>query len=102
MWLRAAAEEAVQGSSDSQPVIVALISALSAVVVAAFGALVALARRDSTSTTASPPVPDSRYGERVAVLEQRAEDSDQRDALQDRRLEALERHLDRRNPDWRP
>lgn len=101
MWLRAA-EDVVQSGSDSTPVIVALVSTLGGVIASALAAVVALARRDTTSTTASPPVPDSRYGERVAVLEQRAEDSDTRDNVQDQRLNAIERHLDRHDPDWRP
>jgi hypothetical protein len=39
--------------------------------------------------------------ERTAVLSARADDSDERDEAQDRRLDVLERHLDRDNPNWR-
>jgi hypothetical protein len=38
--------------------------------------------------------------ERVAVLERRADDSDDRDEVQDRRLDQIEDRLDLDNPRW--
>jgi hypothetical protein len=37
----------------------------------------------------------------IGQLHQRANDNDERDDWQDKRLNAIERHLDDRNPDWR-
>lgn len=107
MWLWAAAEDAAQGGSDSTPVIVALVSALGGVIASALAAVVALARRDPP---AAPVVPsgDPKHGERIAVLEQRAHDNDDRDNLQDiehrshvARLDDVERYLDHTDPEWR-
>lgn len=95
MWWTAAAEPS---ADPSQPIVVALISALGGVVAAAFAALVSIARReDRNEPTATPSL-----GERTAVLERRALDNDERDDLQDHRIESVERFLDRRHPDWRP
>jgi hypothetical protein len=79
-------------SDPSQPIVVALISALGGVIAAAFAALVSLARRESRNEQqyGTPPL-----GERTAVLEQRANDSDEQLDLQDRRIDVGERRLDR-------
>lgn len=99
MWLVAAD---VAGG-DSQPIIVALISALGAVVVAVVGALVNLARKENNRPDAVPadlPFRDHVIGE-LAVARQRDDDNDERDEVQDRRLDQIERHLDIDNPSWR-
>lgn len=102
MWQIAAA---AVGGDSSQPIIVALISALGGVLVAVVGGLITVARREmgEGSGGSRPPL-----NERVAVLERRANDSDDRDAMQDRRLKTgeerqddVERFLDRSHPDWR-
>lgn len=98
MWVVHAAD--VVSSDPSQPIVVALISALGGVVTAAFAALVSLARRESKDPPAASGIPS--HGERIAVLERRAEDNDERDDIQDHRLETIERALDRNHPDWRP
>lgn len=113
------AAEAPRIVTDSSPIIVALISALSGVVVAAIGAVVALARRGSDQTTASPPGPgataDPKLPERVAVLEDWRKTIQPADAIHDKRLDKVEhrtegvaggleeiRHaLDRHLPGWR-
>jgi hypothetical protein len=97
----------VAGTDPSQPIVVALISALGGVIVAAFGALVTLARRDSNrDEPAAPNVPP--IGERTAVLERRASDSEERDDMQDRwlkhidtRVERIERRLNHDDEEWR-
>lgn len=104
MWNLLAAD--VPGSESSQPLIIALISALSGIVVAAFGSLVALAKREG-STPASHNTDDDRANprggnERTAVLEQRADDTDDRDEVQDLKIEAILRFLDRKFDGWRP
>lgn len=102
MWAVAAD---VVTSDPSQPIVVALISALGGVIVAAFGALVTLARRESNKDEprSVPPV-----GERVAVLEQRANDHDDAENVQDRwlkrldgRVQRLEGRLNRDDEEWR-
>lgn len=98
MWLASATANVVAG--DSQPIIVALISALGGVLVAVVGGLVSLARRESRDQGGMANVPP--HGERIAVLEQRAEESEDRDDMQDRRLNGIERYLDRQDGDWRP
>lgn len=86
------------GGESSQPIIVALISALGGVMVAVVTGLVAIARRESNDRR---PPDTPTLGERAAVLERRAEDNDQRDDLQDHRLDTVERYLYRSDPDWR-
>lgn len=95
-WVIAAANVA---PSDQQPIIVALISALGGVLVAVIGGLVAVARRESPERT-PPNVPS--LGERTAVLERRAQDADEWKDVQEHRLDAVERYLDRRDSRWRP
>jgi hypothetical protein len=94
------------GPGDQSPIIVALISALGGVLVAVIGGLISVARRESADRQhqAAPP----SLGERTAVLERRAEDSDEWKDLHDRRmnngerrLERIERHLSDRDPRWR-
>lgn len=70
-------------------------------------------RAERNSTTASPPAPAAggdvtRHAERIAVVEHRADDNDDRDDMQDRtlralddRVELLERYHDHRDPNWR-
>jgi hypothetical protein len=98
VWLVIAAADVAPG--DQSPIIVALISALGGVLVAVIGGLISVARRESADRQhqAAPP----SLGERTAVLERRAEDNDERDDMQDHRLEYIERALDRNHPDWRP
>lgn len=101
VWIHAAAADVPAGES-TQPLIIALISALAAVVVGAFSALVGLSKRE-TSYNADDDRANPRGGnERTAVLEQRANDADDRDDIQDRKIEAIMRFLDRTWPDWRP
>lgn len=94
MWIDyltvlSAADPAPQVVTDSSPIIVALISALSGVVVAAIGAVVALARRGSDQAAAQPSV-----GERVAVLEDWRHAVREADDIHDRRLDYSEEVLE--------
>lgn len=65
------------------------------------------ARFERTPTTTSPAQPASSDATSISLakdigqLDQRADDSDARDDWQDRRLEALERYNDERDPGWR-
>lgn len=88
MWTVAAD---VAGGDGSQPIVVALIAALGGVLTTAVGALVSVARRESREPS---PAPLPSLGERVAVLERRANDTDDALDLQDRRLDREERRMD--------
>lgn len=68
--------------------------------------------RPATSTPVPPTSVDvvtvTRHAERIAVVEHRADDNDDRDDMQDRtlanlddRVEALERFHDHNDPGWR-
>lgn len=62
-------------------------------------------RKESLPTASGPPV-DGGGGllgiaKDIGQLDQRADDSDGRDDLQDRRLNALERYNDFRDPGWK-
>ena len=70
-------------------------------------------RSERQSTTSSPPTPSgpvdlTRHAERIAVVEHRADDSDERFDVMDRalrglddRVERLERYHDHNSPGWR-
>lgn len=93
-----AAADPVPPVADSSPIIVALISALSGVVVAAIGAVVALSRRGSDQTTSSRPAPSidglGRVRERIAVLENWRITVREADDIHDRRLDYAEEVLE--------
>ena len=79
---------------------------ITAAIVALGGVLVAVVNRGSTKTTPSPPAPVPADGdhilyERTAVLANRADDSDERFEILDRRVDQIERVLDIDNPHWR-
>lgn len=83
---------------------------LGGIIVAAITAgatvLVAIVNARANRTAPSPPAPDGAADvvavrERMAVVERRADDNDDRDDVQDRRLDQIERALDLDNPDWR-
>jgi hypothetical protein len=93
---------------DSQTaIILGVIGLLTAVLVAlatgVFSLLSARANRTEPAPPSPVPVPagDHVLYERIAVLERRADDSDERDEVQDRRLDQVERRLDIDNPEWR-
>lgn len=94
-----AAELPEQQSNGQLPVLI--FGLLGTVVVVLGTVLVALINSRANRTTASPPspapaaAPDGRTSERVAVLEHRAEDSDDRDEMQDRKLENHDQRLER-------
>lgn len=110
MWL-AAAQEAPSAPADA--LVIAIFTFLG-VVVTTIGVIVVQAIKSKAERTApSPPAPtDTAMLMQLArdngQLVQRADDSDERDDMQDRalenygdRIEAIERHLDRGYPDWR-
>ena len=98
-------------AADPVDVSGALISAVwtfLGIVVATLGtiAVQALKGRAERRTTQSPPAPVDnasliQLAKDIGQLDERASDSDDRDEMQDRRLERIERHLDHSNPDWR-
>ena len=98
MWLAAAS-----GGQDAQNALVlAIVGALSALLVAVFtGLFQLLAARQSRQQTQVPENAQTLLFERTAVLIARADDSDERDETQDRRLDVLERVLDLDNVNWR-
>jgi len=78
---------------------------ITAAIVALGGVLVAVVNSRASKTTPSPPAPhpegvDHELYERTAVLTRRADDADDRDEVQDRRLERIERRLDLDNHEW--
>lgn len=109
MWLTGvlAAEVPASGGNDQ------LLVMIGGIVVAAFGMIGvvgAAALNNRNKTAPSPPAvanPASDLAWRdyvtgeLAVGRARADDSDERDEMQDRRLDHLERVLDRSHPDWR-
>lgn len=88
-----AASEIPEAAGSAQPIIVALIAALGPILVIIV--TWALSGRP-TRTSNSPPIPDARLGERVAVAESLI-GADQRtlDAL-DKYLRGLDREVDER------
>lgn len=108
MWLAAAEESANQDAQTA--IILGVIGLLTAVLVAvATGVFSLLSAKANRTAPAQPPsvnaAPDlevvGNLRERVAVLERRADDADERDEVQDRRLDQIERHADLDNPEWR-
>lgn len=109
MWL-----VAVETPSEDPrtAVTLALIGLLSAMGVALVGGVFSwlVARANKTKPTAdaaTPPVAGMDLGFRdylvgeLAVARRRDDDNDERDDVQDRRLDQIERYLDLDNPEWR-
>lgn len=104
MWSTLAAEA---GADPSGSLIIAVFVFLGVVVTALGTVVVAFINSRAASRTApSPPPPagpgsvDARLTERIAVLEHRADDGDERNEVQDRRLDQIEDVLDVDNPRW--
>jgi hypothetical protein len=99
VWLTAASS----GAQDTQNALVlAIVGALSGLLVAlATGVFNLLTARQVRREGSLPEDAQTMLFERTAVLTQRADDSDERDETQDRRLDVLERVLDLDNPNWR-
>lgn len=109
MWHLAAAEQTANQDGQTA-IILGVIGLLTAVLVAVATGVFTLLSAKAGRTAPAPPPPVTNVvdgdmagllRERVAVLEDRADDSDDRDAVQDRRLDQLERHADLDNPEWR-
>jgi hypothetical protein len=98
VWLTAASS----GGQDAQNALVlAIVGAGAGLLVAiCTGLFQVWAARTNRSNTV-PENAQVLLFERTAVLSARADDSDERDEAQDRRLDVLERRLDRDNPNWR-
>lgn len=105
MWLAGALAADTPPSGLSDQLIIMVGGVITAAIVALGGVLVAIVNSRSGKTTPSPPAPTSAdehvLYERTAVLARRADDADERDEVQDRRLDQLERRLDLDNPEWR-
>lgn len=109
MWLfgeqvLAADPSAPSGVSDQLIIVVGGV--ITAAIVALGGVLVAMVNTRANKTSPSPPAPtptsnEHELYERTAVLGRRADDSDERDEVQDRRLDRIERRLDIDDPEWR-
>lgn len=105
MWLYGgflATEAPPAGVSDQLIIVVGGV--ITAAIVALSGVLVAIVNsRGKTTPSPLPPtsVDEHVLYERTAVLARRADDSDERDEVQDRRLDQIERVLDINDPQWR-
>jgi hypothetical protein len=105
LWLLVAPETAaITGTSDQ--LIIMVGGVITAAIVALSGVLVAIVNSRANKTTPSPPAATATTNEhelyeRTAVLSRRMDDSDERDEIQDRRLEVIERVLDLNNKQWR-
>lgn len=101
MWLAVADSPAGQDAQTA--IVLGVIGLLTAVLVAVATGVFSVLTARANRTTPAPvsPMGDHTLFERVAVLERRADDSDERDEVQDRRLDQLERAADLDNPDWR-
>lgn len=99
MWLLAADAPASQDSHTA--IILGVIALLTGVLVAVVGGIFSLLSARASRSSLPPLLDDVPLHERVAVLERRADDADDRDETQDRRLDQHERVLDIDNPDWR-
>lgn len=96
MWLAAASG----GSEAQNALVLAIVGAGSALLVAiATGLFQLLSARQGRRE--EPESAQTLLFERTAVLASRADDSDERDQVQDRRLDQIERVLDVDNPQWR-
>jgi len=79
---------------------------ITAAIVALGGVLVAIVNSRANRTSASPPAPnadstaDHVLYERTAVLSRRADDSDERFEVLDRRVDRIERRLEMDGHDW--
>lgn len=82
--------------------VIAVSGLLVAVITAAAGVAVAIVNSKGKSHPDSVLDPDdwAYVRERVAVLERRADDSDNRDEVQDRRLDHVEHVTGIENEDW--
>lgn len=94
---------ATSGVSDQ--LIIMVGGVITAAIVALGGVLVAIVNSKGNKTTPSPPAPaagsDHVLYERTAVLSSRADDSDSRFEVLDRRVDRIERVLDITNEEWR-
>ena len=99
MWLSAAST----GGQDAQNALVlSIVGAAGLLLVAiATGLFQVWAAKQSRSGSQVPESAQTLLFERTAVLSARADDADDRDVLQDRRLDQIERHLDLQNVNWR-
>jgi hypothetical protein len=89
-------------SGDLAAALIPAVWTFLGIVVVTLGTIAVQAQK---SRSERPPLPgaggDHELYERTAVLRQRADDADERDEVQDRRLDQIERHLDLDNPNWR-
>jgi hypothetical protein len=90
------------GAQDAQnQLVLAIVGASGLLLVAIATGLFTVWAAKQNRNNAVPENAQVLLFERTAVLSARADDSDDRDEAQDRRLDVLERHLDRDNPNWR-
>lgn len=106
MWFSAA-------GGDMDTALVTAVWAFLGIVVTTLGtiAVQALRNRSDSAPTSTTPAVDGHATSLLQVardvardigqLDQRADDNDYRDEIQDRRLDALERYNEHRDPDWK-
>jgi hypothetical protein len=115
VWIRGlallvwAADEPVGSGTGADPLVVVIGSLATAVVGGIVAIVVASINARANRTAPAPPPPTSAPAtadaigmhEDIAVLRYRADDSDERDEIQDRRLDQIERYLDIESAQWR-
>ncbi len=104
MWFGA---EAPPAGSDALILAIWAFAGVLVTQIAVLLAPVVKAKFERTGATTSPPQATPTDGSLLALakdigqLDQRADDTDATVHLQDRRLDALERYNEHRDPDWR-
>lgn len=94
MWLSGAAD---LPQSDSTQIILGIFTLLGLVV----SGLVAIAVANINARNKTPP-PSKDVEVRLAVVEHRAEDSDERFDVLDRKVEHVTAWIYRQDPEWKP
>lgn len=96
---------AAEADSSGNAQLVIAVFALLGVVITALGGVAVALINSRNKATADPPAAtlplETRAYERIAVVERRMDDNDDRDEVQDRRIDQIERVLDLDNPEWR-
>jgi Na+/glutamate symporter len=96
VWLAGAASQDAQNA-----LVLAIVAAVAGLLVAICTGIFQVWAAKQNHSNQIPENAQTMLFERTAVLSSRADDADDRDEAQDRRLDVIERHLDLDNINWR-